>query len=444
MTRSQCFYLLLLIAFATPVLAQKNYQPAYIVNNSGDTIKGFIDYREWYVNPKQIKFKATKNGVVKDFSSLDIRAFKVVNELYVSKIVDVEFDSTANAYLWIPYDGNAIHRDSSVFLLSLVQGKSSLFLLTQPSRRASYYLQKDASKPILLVDRATLTPTFLDTIKDKSFNRYDWNWNFTANDLEKSKSGVFGIQITYLLADFPPKLSEINSLAYKSKPLSKVINAYNAHFKGSENSIIDDANFNKFKVKFGVNAAYMASYLNVSVSGSFYNDLFIMNGSGYGIGLTSQYILPRTLGKWAIFNDFVYNSYKASGQDESDINNLTISKYTFNLSNFRIYTQARYRLMQSNKLDVFINAGIFHSFLLKTDNYFEVKSADFPSSNRSGSIIGDESLRRFKFGIVAGFGINYNRHFQLECRIDRQSGLSKVGAIFSLLTNIQIMGSYFF
>jgi hypothetical protein len=443
MTRSPLLFLFLCVV-AVPVLAQKNYQSAFIVNNNGDTVKGFIDYREWYVNPKQIKFKTTNGGAVKDFTSRDIRAFKVVNELYVSRIVDIEFDSSANTARWIPYEGNAVYKDSSVFLLSLVQGKSSLFLLTHPRRRVSYYLQTDGVKPILLVNRKTLTPTYLDTTKDKSFNRYDWNWNFTATDLENSKSGVFGIQMTYLLANFPPKSSEINNLLYQSKSLSRIVNAYNTHFQGSEMSIIDGAYFNKIKVKLGVNATYMTSYLNVSVAGSSYNDLFVMKGSGYGIGVTSQYLLPRTLGKWAIFNDIVYNSYKLSGQDESDINNLTISKYSFNLSNFKIYTQARYRLVQLNKLDVFVNAGIFHSFLLKTDSYFEVKSADFPSSNRSGTIIDKDDLRPIRLGIVAGFGVNLNHHFQLECRMDRQSSLSAAGAIGSLFTNIQVMGSYFF
>jgi hypothetical protein len=443
MTRSAFLHLFLLVV-AVPVLAQKNYQSAFIVNNNGDTVKGFIDYREWYVNPKQIKFKSANDGTVKDFTSRDIRAFKVINELYVSKTVDIEFDSTANTAVWVPYEGNAVYKDSTVFLLSLVQGKGSLFLFTHPRRRVSYYLQKEAVKPILLVNRTTLTPTYLDTTKYKSFNKYDWNWNFTAADLEKSKSGVFGIQMTYLLADFPPQLSEINKLSYKSKPLAAIVNAYNAHFQGSEMSIIDDTQYNKIKVKFGVNAAYMNSYLNVSVTGSFYNDLFVMKGSGYGFGMTSQYTLPRMLGKWAIFNDFIYNSYKVSEQSESDINNLTISKSRFNLSTFRIYTQARYRLMQLNKLDVFVNAGIFHSFLLKTDSYFEVKSADFPSSNRSGTIIDKDDFRPIRLGIVAGFGVNLNRHFQLECRLDRQSSLSAASAIGSLFTNVQIMGSYFF
>jgi hypothetical protein len=444
MKRFKFLFFCFLLQISMPLMAQKNYQPAFVVNNSGDTLRGFIDYREWFVNPKEIRFKSSENGSIRDFKPNDIRTFKVVNDLYVSKTVDIEFDSTTNAFRWIPYEANSIFKDSSVFLLSLVQGRGSLFMLIHPSRRTSYYLQKDAIKPILLVNRNTLTSTYLDTIKDKSFNRYDWNWNFTSTDLEQAKSGVFGIQIKYLLSDFPPQLSEINKLSYKAKSLSRLINAYNQQFDGEKSSITNDEGFNRVKVKVGINAAYMSSSMNISVSGSFYNDLFVMKGSGYGFGVTSQYILPRMRGKWAIFNDFTYNSYKTSGQDESDINNLTISKYRFNLSNFRIYTQVRYRLLRSNKLDVFLNAGIFHSFLLKSDSYFEIKSADFPSSNRSGAIIDNDNLRPIKFGIVAGFGVNFDRHFQLECRVDRQSSLSPADAIGSLFTNIQVMGSYFF
>ena len=52
-------FIALLIAFPAVVFAQTNYQPGYIVQNSGDTVKGFINYQEWRYSPSAVAFKVT-------------------------------------------------------------------------------------------------------------------------------------------------------------------------------------------------------------------------------------------------------------------------------------------------------------------------------------------------------------------------------------------------
>ena len=49
--------LLIFIAFPTFLFAQSNYKPGYAVNQRGDTLKGFIDLREWDLNPQSVSFK---------------------------------------------------------------------------------------------------------------------------------------------------------------------------------------------------------------------------------------------------------------------------------------------------------------------------------------------------------------------------------------------------
>jgi hypothetical protein len=62
---------LLLFFFLLPFfsLAQTNYKPGYVVTLKGDTLRGFIDYKEWIKNPKYISFKNTPgNREVESFS----------------------------------------------------------------------------------------------------------------------------------------------------------------------------------------------------------------------------------------------------------------------------------------------------------------------------------------------------------------------------------------
>lgn len=70
--------LLCLIAFPTLVFAQSNYKAGYVVNTKGDTVKGFIDVREWDFNPKIINFKAeASGGQVMKFGPADVKYAEV-------------------------------------------------------------------------------------------------------------------------------------------------------------------------------------------------------------------------------------------------------------------------------------------------------------------------------------------------------------------------------
>jgi hypothetical protein len=51
------FFCLLIVSAA---YAQKNYKKGYVVLNSGDTLQGSIDYRNWDTHFKQITFYANK------------------------------------------------------------------------------------------------------------------------------------------------------------------------------------------------------------------------------------------------------------------------------------------------------------------------------------------------------------------------------------------------
>jgi hypothetical protein len=49
--------LLIFITFPAFLFAQSNYKPGYVVNQRGDTLKGFIDLREWDLAPQSVSFK---------------------------------------------------------------------------------------------------------------------------------------------------------------------------------------------------------------------------------------------------------------------------------------------------------------------------------------------------------------------------------------------------
>src|SRR5689334_16185743 len=74
------FYKALFCAVLLPALsfAQSNYKPGYVVNTKGDTLRGYINYREWGVNPDAIEFKSSLSDKdSKTFTPSDISCFNI-------------------------------------------------------------------------------------------------------------------------------------------------------------------------------------------------------------------------------------------------------------------------------------------------------------------------------------------------------------------------------
>lgn len=67
--------LILFLALICPffTIAQANYKEGYVINNSGDTLKGFINYREWNSNPSQIAFRQSTGNPDMDITSANTR-----------------------------------------------------------------------------------------------------------------------------------------------------------------------------------------------------------------------------------------------------------------------------------------------------------------------------------------------------------------------------------
>ncbi len=55
--------------------AQDNYQPGAVVTLKGDTIHGYINFKEWEINPRSISFQASTGVSPVKYSVNDIQYF---------------------------------------------------------------------------------------------------------------------------------------------------------------------------------------------------------------------------------------------------------------------------------------------------------------------------------------------------------------------------------
>jgi hypothetical protein len=91
------FYTLVLAIFLLPFsgFAQTNYQKGLIITNSGETVNGFINYKEWYSNPDNISFKKNLTDKPQTYRATDISYFKIADlEDYQSATVEISLGKT--------------------------------------------------------------------------------------------------------------------------------------------------------------------------------------------------------------------------------------------------------------------------------------------------------------------------------------------------------------
>ncbi len=119
-------YKALLGAVLFPVLsyAQSNYKPGYVVNLKGDTLRGFIDYREWNTDPNAIEFKGTLSEKdSKRFKTSDISYFNVTGlDEYQQYSGLISMDVTDKDHLG--YYRDTAYQTATVFFKVLQKGNN--------------------------------------------------------------------------------------------------------------------------------------------------------------------------------------------------------------------------------------------------------------------------------------------------------------------------------
>jgi hypothetical protein len=127
--KSICLAIVLLVSTFYSVKAQKNYKPALLIKAAGDTVKGYINYKEWDENPKAIEFKlAITDAKHSRYTPDMLRGFEVIGmDKYFSYLGNISADKNKFPELANNLDTTTV-RDS-IFLQQVYKG-SPLSLFT--------------------------------------------------------------------------------------------------------------------------------------------------------------------------------------------------------------------------------------------------------------------------------------------------------------------------
>jgi hypothetical protein len=150
------FYPALLAVLILPLFSfgQSNYKPGYVVTLKGDTLKGFIDYREWNSNPNAINFKtAVADSKARELTPEEINVFNINNrETYQRYAGLISMDATDVDHIESVRDTST--RAATVFLKVLQKGNNlALYSYTDELKTRVYVGEAPDYAPQELVYR---------------------------------------------------------------------------------------------------------------------------------------------------------------------------------------------------------------------------------------------------------------------------------------------------
>jgi hypothetical protein len=142
-------YKVLFTTFLFPLfsIAQGNYKPGYVLTLKGDSIPGFIDYKDWGQNPKLVNFKKDINQKKSEtYSAADVREFAVTGfELYRQFSGRISQDLVSVNYLKTAADTST--KFDIVFLKTILLGKNVNLYKYTDNKKTRYFISENGGQP---------------------------------------------------------------------------------------------------------------------------------------------------------------------------------------------------------------------------------------------------------------------------------------------------------
>lgn len=306
-------------------IAQTNFEPALIIDHSGDTTAGFIDNRDSKRNPRMIAYKG-KDGVVINYSPVNIKGFYLNSGgWYKSTILEIDKNSLDTRDVLQGTNQRGIVSDT-VFLRVLIKGRMSLYYLNDENMRYHYIIEKDNKIEELRLEKRSVNSDLGPAV----------------NVVEHYKA-----QLNAKFADSPDEKISSDQIRYNEESLMKVILRYNQSFELQKDSYVLSSE--KMKFRFSILAGINASFLKIIGDGSIYGGLGEYNPdlSVYG-GVGLVIILPKNRQVWSINNDLIYRYYSIEDK--------------FKASQLKLFTTIRYNFLSQNPSRFFLGAGLSNAF----------------------------------------------------------------------------------
>ncbi len=404
--KSIFFTILGVLLFQTS-FCQENFLPGYVISSKGDTLRGFIDYRNWEKNPIKISFKERINDNKTIYTPMTIKGFGVSNEVYESAIIKTETSPDKTNEL-ISLRDLKISIDTT-FLQSMIVGPKSIYHYNNKIGKEQFYIKQDSAYELLVYKKY---------LKDQD-----------GKTIVAENRNYIG-QLTIYLQGCSSIQSKLKEIQYSKRSME---NLFHFYYDCTQIGIKFQKKTPKVVTEIGVLTGMSVTTLKFSSNVTGFTYLLKANykpSLNFTAGLFFDLILPRNQGKWSINNELVIASYKVNSRynDYTNENKYTITSTSLDYTYIKINNLLRYKFPIGN-IKFYLNAGISNGFAISETNYQEQESKLFTQVRvEEGNAI--DFTRKHEVGFVLGLGSKIKR-YSFEIRYEMGDGMSNVGRLSS-------------
>ncbi|WP_298740798.1 hypothetical protein [uncultured Chitinophaga sp.] len=406
------FLLYLLVLSSVVARAQKNYVPAVIISQQNDSLRGFIDYRNWRINPEQISFKQDLQGHEQRFSAGDIAGFLVTaeNELYVSR--QVELDVTVQTIDNLLATGERVTRNDTVFLLTIVKGAYNLYLFNDRN-----------DQPHFVYDSAGVPAKELRLVKSRASDGSNAIATFP----------LYQRQLSYLFAACPEVARKAADVRYSEDALRKLFTDYHQCRNPSEKIAVKAKE--KLNVRWGLLAGTGFNSFNFSGSHSMTRASYKSNTTPLA-GLFIDVPVSRNRQQYWLSAEAFYKTESASGTfTNANILESWQEQVSMKFSYAQLNLLFRY-LYPKGTVKPFANVGWGNGVMIG-----ENKNEKYRTDRKDDVEKAINGPRKHETTFLAGGGVQYKR-IQIEGRYAWSNGFSPYISLNTSVRSLQVIARF--
>lgn len=340
------------------VFAQNNFKEGYVITAAGDTLRGLINYREWYLNPTKIEFKKSTDGNVIEVTPLTAKQVSIKGyEVYES--FDVIISMNKVRFEEIADTANTASVTRKVFLKQLVTGNFvNLYSYADKLKERFYVLDAKKSTPeeLLLVKSLQDMQEETQTIYRKQLVRLANTYGTYTSNLE----------------------ARIQSVAYTESGLKNVV----AKINTNSTSTVKTENGNAKSSTYFAGIGIMQVRISYTGRDIITIDGLNPDGSQRFKDVTTTNISPRIaaginfysklwLHKLSIKAEVSAYHFSSTVESNARFNGSTAENhYTFNFEGWRftLTPQVLYKLYNTANVKAYVGAGPGINILAATKN----------------------------------------------------------------------------
>lgn len=400
---------LLCLIYSLSSYSQLDFKEGFIINNSGETINGYVNLKENSSTYSICEFKKTLNGIITKYYPNKIIAYGFKNDKYfISKKIE----------------------NKNVFLEILSEGKATLYKYNK-----EYYLMKDGV--FKLLDNKLVKVT-----------------NENSRKYKKNSKKFIGI-LKVFLKDCNKIRKQLDNIKYTEKSLIKIITTYN-YCVGSINKTYRREK-KIIKVSFGISTGLNYAHLsyNHSEATFLYQDekgFYFTNKSNssafFTAGFFTELASPRVNESFSLYAGLFYMKYNFL---TNKITNNSVYEVSTKLNQLKIPLGIRYTFPKRN-ITPYITFGVSNYINLSSNtewfrdvnknNVIETRNINFKATNSAFGYFGSIGIKKNISKRIIGFiDIVYdNSKTKFNNIIEKQIAYhSKVNDYDSSISSLQLL-----